>query len=173
MFHGHLVFVYTQKNMLLALWCQHNGLPCHVIAAKKFQSGYWSPAHMAALSNRCFSFMLLQSLSSEAQSQRGDSWCEPFPCYSGQTQTVLRVKMARILLWKIFVRTDIRSDGLHCYDVKKRSMVGFFFLSTNHLGLLSRSSHCLHMICAVIEPTFICFKTKFGLIFNVLHDWIH
>lgn len=58
---------------------------------KKFQSGYWSPAHMAALSNRCFSFVLLQSLSSEAQSQRGDSWCEP-SCYSQQTERRLQVE---------------------------------------------------------------------------------
>ena len=30
----------SEEHVLLALWYQHNGLPCHVIAAKKFQSGY-------------------------------------------------------------------------------------------------------------------------------------
>lgn len=34
-FQGHLAFVQTLKSMFLALWYQHNGLPCHVISAKK------------------------------------------------------------------------------------------------------------------------------------------
>lgn len=86
----------TLKSMSLALWCQCNGsssvMWSHCKRKKKFQSGYWSPAHMAALSNRCFSFVLLQSLGSEAQSQRGDSWCEPFSCYSQQTERRLQVE---------------------------------------------------------------------------------
>lgn len=113
--------------MSLALWCQFNGSSSVTWSRckrkeKKFQSGYWSPAHMAALSNRCFSFVLLQSLSSEAQSQRGDSWCEP-SCYSQQTERRLQVENKHepgsvlvdfLLLWYDKAVEEDMTDGTDC-----------------------------------------------------------
>lgn len=93
---------------------------CRTKKNKKIQSGYWSPAHMAALSNRCFSFALLQSLGSAAQSQRGDSWCEPLPCYSQQTERRLQVENKHepgsvlvdfLLLWYDRVVEEDVTDG--------------------------------------------------------------
>lgn len=141
--------------MLQALWCQHNGLPCHVISAKKFQSGYRSPAHMAALSNRCFSFVLLQPLS--AQRHRAKEVIHD--------ASLFLVTVTQIVLWVESKQgpDSVLIDFLFCYfiislyrtDIKSHELqVRMLKTGTNPLWLPLSSSHCLHMICAVIElPT--------------------
>lgn len=76
-----------------------------VMWSLQFQSGYWSPAHMAALSNRCFSFVLLQSLSVQRHRAREvihDASLFLVTVSRHKLCSGLGVNTALVLLWEIF-----------------------------------------------------------------------
>lgn len=117
-FQGH---VHAANSLAPPYWSSRS---CDLCRKEGFQSSYRSPAHMAALPNRCFSFAPLQSLSARRNGAKEvihDARFFSPSLQSADTHCFLEEEWCRphsilidFLLLMTLHRIDIRSDGSLC-----------------------------------------------------------